>query len=236
MHLILTGATGLIGTGVLACMLKTKDISKITILSRRPVRFADEVKDPRVNVIIQADFKSYSDPSLQEQLKDARGCVWALGTSSSSNVTEEEYVTSTKDYAVEAAKAFTKLDGNTAEKPFRFVYVSGIGATQNPGRFTALYAKTKGETETALAQLAEESPALMVTAPRPCAVDVAPHEEARKYAPEPMWMHKILRGALMTPIRIAYHKMYASTELLGGVLTQLVSWTLQCKTLQSKPC
>lgn len=80
MHLILTGATGLVGSGVLDAMLKTKQVSKITILSRRAVRMADDAKDPRVQVILHQNFEKY-DASLLSQIKDANGCVWALGIS-----------------------------------------------------------------------------------------------------------------------------------------------------------
>lgn len=79
MHLILTGATGLIGSAVLDAMLKTKDISKITILSRRAVRMADDARDPRVQVILHQDFEKYDDESLWSRIEDANGCVWALG-------------------------------------------------------------------------------------------------------------------------------------------------------------
>jgi thioester reductase-like protein len=80
MHLILTGATGLCGAGVLDAMLRRTDISRITILSRRPVQLAIDRKDPRVNVIIHSNFEKY-DGQLLEQLKGAAGCVWALGIS-----------------------------------------------------------------------------------------------------------------------------------------------------------
>ena len=80
MHLILTGATGLVGTAVLDAMLKTKDVSKISIISRRPVKMAEEAKDPRVNVIIHKDFEKY-DSDLLAKLEGASGCVWALGIS-----------------------------------------------------------------------------------------------------------------------------------------------------------
>jgi uncharacterized protein YbjT (DUF2867 family) len=76
MHLILTGATGLVGTAVLDAMLKTKDISKISVLSRRPVKFQDE----RINVIIHKDFASY-ERDLLDKLEGAQACVWALGIS-----------------------------------------------------------------------------------------------------------------------------------------------------------
>lgn len=80
MHLILTGATGLIGSGVLDAMLKMKDITKISILSRRPVAMAENANDPRVNVIIHTDFLHYGRNVLS-QLQGANGAVWALGVS-----------------------------------------------------------------------------------------------------------------------------------------------------------
>lgn len=78
MHLILTGATGLVGSGVLDAMLKSKDITKISILSRKPVPMVAD--DPRVNVILHRDFAKY-EPQVLEQLQGANGVVWALGIS-----------------------------------------------------------------------------------------------------------------------------------------------------------
>lgn len=78
MHLILTGATGLVGAAVLDNMLAQESISRISILSRRPVQMAEGHEKARV--IIQKDFRIY-DEALLEQLKDAQGCVWALGVS-----------------------------------------------------------------------------------------------------------------------------------------------------------
>lgn len=80
MHLILTGATGLVGSSVLDAMLKNTNISKISILSRRPVPMAKDSGDSRVRVITHRDFGSY-EPEVLDQLKDAEGCVWALGIS-----------------------------------------------------------------------------------------------------------------------------------------------------------
>lgn len=80
MHLILTGPTGLVGSGVLDAMLKMKDVTKISILSRRPVPMAEQANDPRVKVIIHKDFTKYDSEVLRE-LKGANGAVWALGIS-----------------------------------------------------------------------------------------------------------------------------------------------------------
>lgn len=82
MHLILTGATGLVGSAVLDAMIKTKDITKISIISRRPIKMAEDARDPRINVIIHKDFATYDD-ELLDKVADATGCVWALGISQS---------------------------------------------------------------------------------------------------------------------------------------------------------
>ena len=78
MHLILTGATGLVGACALSNMLAQETISRITILSRRPVEMAKGHE--KAKVIIHKDYKLY-DTALLEELKDAQGCVWAQGVS-----------------------------------------------------------------------------------------------------------------------------------------------------------
>lgn len=80
MHLILTGATGLVGSSALHAMLKMRDVTKISILSRRPVPMAEQSQDPRVDVLILNDFTTYS-PEVLRKLEGASGAVWALGIS-----------------------------------------------------------------------------------------------------------------------------------------------------------
>jgi len=78
MHLILTGATGLVGSAVLHHMLSTPSITHISILSRRPVSQAEG--HPKAQVIIHKDFNVY-DEEVLGKLKGAEGVVWALGIS-----------------------------------------------------------------------------------------------------------------------------------------------------------
>lgn len=89
-HLILTGATGLVGSAVLNQMLAHEGVSRISILSRRPVKMAEGHED-KVKVIIHDDYNAY-DQALLDQLRDANGCVWALGVSQ--NAVDKTYVMS----------------------------------------------------------------------------------------------------------------------------------------------
>lgn len=80
MRLILTGATGLVGSATLNHILSLPpgQISRLFILSRSPVPMAEG--KPNVTVIEHKDFNEYG-PELLEKLKGADGCIWAQGIS-----------------------------------------------------------------------------------------------------------------------------------------------------------
>ncbi|KAJ5954235.1 hypothetical protein N7501_008514 [Penicillium viridicatum] len=228
MHLILTGATGLVGSSVLDAMLKNAAVSKISILSRSPVRMAEDAKDPRVHVITHKDFESYT-PELLHQLKDADGCVWALGTSQT-NVTKEQYVKITKDYTLAAANAFSTI--KPSDHPFRFIHVSGEGATQTPGRFSAIFARVKGETETILGTLSETKPTFRVDTVRPAFVDPATHDAIKPYIPSAAMtgiVSNIGMAVLAPGIRCLMKSMHSPTEHLGSFLTEMAMGRYEAK-------
>lgn len=239
MHLILTGATGLVGSAVLDAMLNNSAISKISILSRRPVQMAEDAKDPRVHVIDHKDFETYQ-PELLEKLKDADGCVWALGTSqnnvnkeyvntnlnthksSRSNLTlNRQYVKITKDYVLAAAKAFSTL--KPSNPPFRFIHVSGEGATQEPGTFSQLFAKVKGEIEADIGEISAKHPeTFQADSVRPAFVDPATHEAIKPYIPSnPGILYKVGMVLLGPGIRHLYKSMHSPTDQLGPFLTEM---------------
>jgi hypothetical protein len=211
MHLILTGATGLVGAGVLHQMLAMEGVSKISILSRRPVAMAEGHED-KAKVIIHKDYKVY-DAALLDQLKDANGVVWAQGISQS-KVSKSEYWDITYEYPLAAAHAFSTLH---PDKPFTFVYVSGEGATQTPGMFTPLFGKVKGEAEQALFEMCKNTPNFNVYNVRPGGVDWRQHPEIHPYmSPQTMSQKVLLAG--IAPI---YKSMMTPTRPLGKVLTEL---------------
>ncbi len=71
MKVIVTGATGTVGSGVLEACLEHPSITSIVALTRRPL----EVKDPKINNVIHKDFMNYNKPVL-EQMKGAEACIW----------------------------------------------------------------------------------------------------------------------------------------------------------------
>ncbi|KAH7146216.1 hypothetical protein EDB81DRAFT_794685 [Dactylonectria macrodidyma] len=217
MHLILTGATGLVGTSVLDAMLKMEDLTKISILSRRPVPMAERANDPRVNVIIHNDFAKY-DPEVLSKLQGANGAIWALGVSQT-QVSKEDFVTITKDYPLAAAEAFANLA--PADEPFRFIYISAGGATQTPGAFSPYYGGIKGETETLLSELRVVYPRLQTESFRAGFVDASQHPDIKPYIPDPPLLYRAMMPFVAPPIRLAFKWMLSPTESLGRFLAEI---------------
>lgn len=74
MKIIITGATGTAGQGIVKACLADDRITSILILTRRQV--AKEVEqDPKVEVIIHEDFSTYPD-DLMTKLQGAEACLW----------------------------------------------------------------------------------------------------------------------------------------------------------------
>jgi uncharacterized protein YbjT (DUF2867 family) len=220
MHLILTGATGLVGSGVLAHVLSLPagQVTRLSILSRKPVAMAEGANNPHVKVIQHDNFSSYPPEVLQE-LKGADGVVWALGISQN-EVSKEDYIKITKDYTLEAAQAFSGLSDN-----FKFVYVSGEGATTTPGMFTPFFGRVKGDTEAALLDLGQKTPTLRVFSLRPGAVDPYAHPEvlkavAAKLNSRPLW-YRAAAHVFLPAFRATYKDGVSPTKDLGRVLTDL---------------
>ncbi|KAK4221662.1 hypothetical protein QBC38DRAFT_121259 [Podospora fimiseda] len=212
MHLILTGATGLVGSAVLNAMIKTPEISKISILSRRPVQQAEDSKDPRINVIIHKDFTQY-DSEVLSKLQGADGCVWALGISQA-EVNKEGYIAITKEYPLKFAQAVTST---SLSRPLNFIYVSGMGVTHNPGRFTAIFAKVKGEAEIGLDEIRAKNPDFKTESIRPAFVDWLDQPEIKPYLGKSIGLVKTGLGNVMQPF-IKYGaktSMWSPTEMLG---------------------
>ncbi|KAK0660613.1 hypothetical protein DIS24_g3186 [Lasiodiplodia hormozganensis] len=217
MHVILTGATGLVGSGALAQILANMNaggpISRLSILSRSPVPMAEGKKN--VTVIQHKDFENYPSEVLK-QLDGAEACIWAQGISQN-QVGKDEYIKITQDYPLAAAKAFSGLND-----PFKFVYISGEGATQAPGYFTPLFGRIKGITETQLLALQGSGyPSLRAYSVRPAFVDKANHPEVIEAQKGRFPMKDYATAVFGPPVR-AFAKGYVSpTALLGDFFIKL---------------
>jgi hypothetical protein len=118
MRLILTGATGLVGSAALNHLLTTSlpagEVSALYILSRSPVPMAEN--KPNVTVIKHKNFNEYP-AELLEKLKGADGCIWAQGISQAQVSKEYGSIIPRTDYGrfCEELRVLTQITGNISK-------------------------------------------------------------------------------------------------------------------------
>ncbi|CAK1356748.1 hypothetical protein CB0940_12036 [Cercospora beticola] len=160
-HIILTGATGSAGAAILSHCLSDASIARVSILSRRDVKLAEN--QPKAHVILHKDYHQYPS-SVLKQLKGASGCIWAQGISSR-GINEADYIEITLQYPLAAAEAFSTLGPK-----FNFVYISGEGVNAE-GPSKMMYSRVKGMAESLLLESMKACPRLRVYNVRPGAIN-----------------------------------------------------------------
>lgn len=136
MNVLLFGATGMIGQGVLRECLLADSVTSVTAVVRSPLG----ISHPKLREIIHRDFADFS--ACAADFASANACFYCVGISSP-GMTEAEYTVVTHDYALAAARA---LPANPA---LTFVFVSAHGADSTE-RGRLMWARVKGRTENAL--------------------------------------------------------------------------------------
>ena len=146
MNVLLFGATGMVGQGVLRECLLDSGVESVVSIGRSAtgVRSASGVSDPKLREIVHADLADYS--TIESQLTGFDACFFCLGISSA-GLTEEQYSRITYDITLRAAETLARL--NTG---MTFVYISGAG-TDSTEHGRTMWARVKGRTENALLRL-----------------------------------------------------------------------------------
>ena len=169
MKILLTGATGFIGTEILGQCIKHNYIEHIYCLTRRTLN-AKFATHPKVTQVIHEDFSQYPEYLLDKLANyGVEGCIWALGGQAQQFKNKEEAEQVGIHFPIQAANAFaadlaTKLDPDAPpgkqKFPFRFIYMSGWGAEQNQFRSLWIWADTrkiKGAAEKGIFDVADTS-------------------------------------------------------------------------------
>jgi nucleoside-diphosphate-sugar epimerase len=161
MKIVLTGATGFVGSHVLTRLLDDAAVTGVTALTRRPIGTVNAKLD---NVVLD-DFTSY-DGRLVDELASHDGCIWALGGKDSDLADPAAYQRVTHTFTL----SFARLVAARTTAPFTFCYLSGMGADPTETArlpWQRLTRHLKGRTERDLRQLAREHPGFEVHCFRP---------------------------------------------------------------------
>ncbi|WP_169088883.1 NAD-dependent epimerase/dehydratase family protein [Paenibacillus sp. PL91] len=137
---IITGATGMVGEGVLHECLSHLDVEQVLIINRKP----SGVTHPKLTEIVLADL--FDIASIEPQLKGYDACFYCLGVSSV-RMNEAEYSRITYDLTLHIAGLLVRTN---PEMVFCYVTAGGTDRTEQ-GR--SMWARVKGKTENHLLQL-----------------------------------------------------------------------------------
>lgn len=140
MNVMLFGATGMVGQGVLRECLLDADVAQVLCVGRR----ATGLQHPKLRELVVPDMLDYS--AVQKELVGYDACLFCLGVSSV-GMSEEDYRRVTYDITLAAARLLERLNPQMS-----FIYVSGAG-TDSSERGPRMWARIKGETENALMRL-----------------------------------------------------------------------------------
>ncbi|MCF2533604.1 NAD(P)H-binding protein [Yinghuangia soli] len=196
MNVLLFGATGMVGQGVLRACLLDDRVATVTAVVRSPL----DVEHPKLRTLIHRDFGDFT--GIADEFADIDACFFCLGVTSAGK-REDEYRRITYDYTLAAARALPVYPDLT------FVYVSGEG-TDSTEHGRSMWARVKGRTENDL--LAMPFRAYMF---RPGFIFASHGEKSRTPAyrrlyPLLAWTYPLLRRAVP--------KYVTSTENIGRAM------------------
>jgi uncharacterized protein YbjT (DUF2867 family) len=140
MKVIIFGATGMVGQGVLRECLLDPEVETVLSIARSPSGQAQG----KLREIQHADFTSFA--ALESQLAGYDACFFCLGVSSA-GMKEPDYAHVTYDFTLAAAAPLARLNPGMT-----FIYVSGEG-TDSSEKGRSMWARVKGKTENALLAL-----------------------------------------------------------------------------------
>ncbi|ACU63150.1 NAD-dependent epimerase/dehydratase family protein [Chitinophaga pinensis] len=140
MKVIITGATGFVGEGVLLECLRNNNVSAVLMVNRKP----SGIQHHKLRECIVTDFMDLS--AVKPQLIGYDACFYCAGISSV-GLTEEVYTHITYDLTINFAKVMLSLNPDMV---FNFVSGSHTDASEK-GKL--MWARVKGKAENALGKM-----------------------------------------------------------------------------------
>jgi len=137
---IITGATGMVGEGVLFECLQNATVSEVLIINRRHY----ELQHPKLKELIVPDFFKLN--GFADRIKGYDACFFCAGISSV-GMREDKFTRITYDTTIAFAKALLAVNSSMV-----FTYVSG-SHTDSSEKGKIMWARVKGRTENDLAKL-----------------------------------------------------------------------------------
>ncbi|WP_233870562.1 NAD-dependent epimerase/dehydratase family protein [Paraburkholderia adhaesiva] len=203
MRVVLIGATGMVGQGVLLACLAAKDVTEIIVVGRRAL---EEREDPRLKVFVVPDLARFQ--AGDRTFSDVDACFFCAGVSSF-GMSEAAYRAITYDLTLNVARELLRVSPDMT-----MVYVSGAGAdSSEQGR--SMWARVRGQTENALQRL----PFRQVAIFRPSAI--IPEDGIQSRTAAYRWMYVGLKP-LLSLLRWISPESVLTTRIVGEAMLNAV--------------
>lgn len=202
MKILILGATGMVGQGVLRECVLAPDVTQVVTLGRT----ATSIRHDRLKEIVHGDLFDLSGRA--DELIGFDACFFTLGVSSA-GMAEQAYVRLTFDLTLSITTLLSSLNPQMT-----FVYVSGVG-TDGTEQGRSMWARVKGRTENAVRRL----PFKATYAFRPAAI-VPTNGERSKNASIRFFYSAL--GWLLLPLRGLARGYVLTTEDVGQAMLNVV--------------
>jgi uncharacterized protein YbjT (DUF2867 family) len=199
-RVLLLGATGMVGQGVLRECLLDPSVDDILSLGRRPTG------QTHAKLRERALPEGLDFSAIEAELKGFDACFFCLGVSSA-GMKEEAYRRVTFDLTLAVAGTLATLNPNMT-----FIYVSGTG-TDSSERGRSMWARVKGQTENALLRLP-----LKAVMFRPGAIEPLHGIKSRTKLYRVIYA---LARPLWAPLRVVFPQLVTTTEQIGRAMIRV---------------
>ena len=201
MNVLVFGATGMIGQGVLRECLLDPGVKLVATIGRT----ATGQQNPKLREIVHKDLSNYA--TIEEKFSGFDACFFCLGISAS-GTTEETYTRVTYDITIAAAETLCRLNPKMT-----FIYVSGA-STDSSEKGRMMWARVKGKTENALLRMPFAAAYMF----RPGFIEPAHGEISRTKLYRTLYK---LMKPLLPAIRRAFPNQILTTEQIARAMLNL---------------
>jgi uncharacterized protein YbjT (DUF2867 family) len=198
MNVLLFGATGMVGQGVLRECLQARDVALVQTVGRQ----ATGQQNAKLREVVHDNL--FNVDAMVSELKGFDACFFCLGVSSA-GMTEAAYSHLTYDLTVAVAKKLATLNPGMT-----FTYVSGAG-TDSTEQGRSMWARVKGRTENALQRLPFKAVYLF----RPGIIQ--PLHGIRSKTASYQVLYSLTKP-LLTPLRALFPNQVLTTEMVGQAM------------------
>ena len=217
MNILIFGATGMVGQGVLRQCLLDPEVQQVLTIGRSAGQNRTGIDSPKLHELVHPNLWDYS--TIESSLLNFDACFFCLGVTST-GMTEAEYARVTLGIPVAAAETLARLNPKMT-----FIFVSAVGADGSE-KGKLMWARVKGKAENSILQLPFRGYVF-----RPAAIQPSHGEQSRTTSYRILYT---LTKPILPLLRKIIPAYVTSTEQIGRAMLSVAKRRISRRILESK--